>query len=167
VEHSDTLLTIAEIAVALAGFASLVSIIGRRQNDASSAADSIRLQMMLEVAFRNAAFALLPLPFLQLAPSDPIVWRISSGLYIVATVAYFLLRMRPSDRTGERWHVVSLRILISISVIAALANVLGLGGSNAFSLYLANLLLGLTAAGVTFLSVAASIFGVEQSGDAA
>ncbi len=53
-EHSDTLLTIAELAVALAGFASLVSVIGRRQNNTSRAVDSIRLQMMLEVAFRNA-----------------------------------------------------------------------------------------------------------------
>ena len=162
-EHDDTLLTIAEIAIALAGFASLVSVIGRRQNDASRVVDSFRLQMMLEVAFRNAAFALLPLPFLQLAPSDPIVWRIASGLYIVTTVAYFLLRLRPNNRPGERWHSVSILVLLSITVIAGLANVLGLGGANAFSLYLANLLLGLCAAGVSFFSVAASIFRVERS----
>jgi hypothetical protein len=54
-------------------------------------------------------------------------------------------------------------ILLSITVVAGLANVLGLGGSNAFSLYLANLLLGLGAAGVSFLSVAASVFRVERS----
>ena len=162
-EDSDTLLTIAELAIALAGFASLVSVIGRRQDDTSRAADSIRLQMMLEVAFRNAAFALLPLPFLQLAPSDPIVWRIASGLYIVMTVGHFFLRLRPNDRSGERWHSVSMLILLSITVVAGLANVLGLGGSNAFSLYLANLLLGLCAAGVSFLSVAASVFRVERS----
>ena len=162
-EHIDTLLTVAEIAVALAGFASLVSVIGRRRDDTSRATDSIRLQMMLEVAFRNAAFALLPLPFLQLAPSDPIVWRISSGLYIVVIVAHFFLRMRPNDRPRERWLNVSSLILVSITVVAGLANVLGLGGSNAFSLYLANLLLGLAAAGLFFFSVAASIFAVERS----
>ncbi len=161
-EHSDTLLTIAELAVALAGFASLVSVIGRRQSNISHAVDSIRLRMMLEVAFRNAAFALLPLPFLQLAPSDPIVWRISSGLYVVVTVAYFFLRMRPNDRP-RAWLSVSMGILLSITVIVGSANVLGLGGSNAFSLYLANLLLGLAAASLSFLSVAASIFRVEQS----
>ena len=118
---------------------------------------------MLEVAFRNAAFALLPLPFLQLAPSDPIVWRISSGLYIVVIVAHFFLRMRPNDRPRERWLIVSTLILVSITVVAGSANVLGLGGSNAFSLYLTNLLLGLTAAGLFFLSVAASIFRVDPS----
>ena len=162
-DHGDTLLTIAEIAIALAGFASLISVIARRQNDTSQASDSFRLHTMLEVAFRNAAFALLPLPFLQLAPSDPIVWRISSGLYIVITVGHFLLRLRPRDVLGERWLRVSMVILLSISVVVGLANVLGVGGSNAFSLYLANLLLGLCAAGLSFLAVAASVFRVERS----
>ncbi len=134
-----------------------------RAYGASRAGDSIRLQLMLEVAFRNAAFALLPLLFLQLVPSDPIVWRISSGTYIVAIVAHFLLRMRHRPQPQESWFSLSTWILFSISVIVGLANVLGLGGSNAFSLYLANLLLGLAAAGLFFFSVAASVFGVERS----
>ena len=163
VEHRDTLLTIAELAVALAGFASLISVIARRQDDASRAGDSIRLQLMLEVAFRNAAFALLPLLFLQLVPSDPIVWRISSGLYILSIVAHFLLRMRHRPQPQESWFSVSTWILFSISVIVGLANVLGLGGANAFSLFLANLLLGLFSAGLSFLSVATSIFRVDGS----
>jgi hypothetical protein len=162
VEHRDTLLTIAELAVALAGFASLVSVIGGRQNDTSRIVASLRLRGMLEVAFRNAAFALLPLPFLQLAPSDPMVWRISSGLYIVMTVGHFLFRLRHDGPAGEGWLSVARLILLSITVLAGLANVLGLGGSNAFSLYLANLLLGLGAAGLSFMSVAASVFRVER-----
>ncbi len=70
--------------------------------------------------------------------------------------------MRPNDRP-RAWLSVSMGILLSITVIVGSANVLGLGGSNAFSLYLANLLLGLAAASLSFLSVAASIFRVEQS----
>ena len=162
-EHIGTLLTVAELAVALAGFASLVSVIGRRQNDTSREVESMRLQMMLEVAFRNAAFAVLPLPFLQLAPSDPIVWRISSGLYIVVIGARFLLRVTLQRRIRKRWLTVSTLILVSITGVAGLANVLGLGGSNAFSLYLANLLLGLASAALFFLSVATSIFRVDRS----
>jgi hypothetical protein len=163
VEHKDTLLTIAEIAVALAGFASLVSVIGGRQNDASRVFASLRLRVMLEVAFRNAAFALLPLPFLQLAPSDPMVWRISSGLYVVVAVGHTFLRWRRNTSTGEGWLNVPSWILLSISVVVGLANVLGMGGLNAFSLYLANLLLGLCAAGLSFLSVADSVFHGERS----
>ena len=161
-EHRDTLLTIAEIAVALAGFASLVSVIGGRQNDTSRVIASLRLRTMLEVAFRNTFFALLPLPFLQLAPSDPILWRLSSGLYIAFTIAYFLVRLRQNEPTGEGWLRVSTRILFAITILAGGANVLGFGGANAFSLYLANLLLGLCVAGLYFVSVSASVFGIEQ-----
>ena len=39
-EHRDTLLTIAEIAVALAGFASIVTVIARRADDRSRTADA-------------------------------------------------------------------------------------------------------------------------------
>ena len=161
-EHRETLLTIAELAVALAGFASLVSVIGGRPNDASRVSASLRLRAMLEIALRNAAFALLPLPFLQFAPSDPVVWRISSGVYVAATAGHFLLRLRSTDPPGESWHSVSNRILFSITVLVGLANVFGFGGSNAFSLYLANLLLGLGAAGLSFISVATSVFGSEH-----
>jgi hypothetical protein len=162
VVHIGTLLTLAERAVALAGFASPVSVIGRRQNDTSREVESMRLQMMLEVAFRNAAFAVLPLPFLQLAPSGPIVWRISSGLYIVVIGAHFLVRVTLQRRIRERWLTVSTLILVSITGVAGLANVLGLGGSNAFSLYLANVLLGLASAALFFWSVATSIFRVDR-----
>jgi len=166
-EHRETLLTIAEIAVALAGFASLVSVIGGRRNDASRVSASLRLRAMLEIALRNAAFALLPLPFLQYAPSDPVVWRVSSGVYIAATAGHYLLRLRSSAAPGEGWHRVSNLILFSITVLVGLANVFGLGGSNAFSLYLANLLLGLGAAGISFISVTTSVFGIEGEGPAA
>jgi hypothetical protein len=104
----------------------------------------------------------LPLPFLQLAPSDPILWRISSGLYIATTIGYFFLRLRENESTRERWLSLSTRILFSITILAGLANVLGLGGANAFSLYLANLLLGLWVAGLYFVSVSASVFGIER-----
>ena len=43
-----------------------------------------------------------------------------------------------------------------MTTIASVANVLGLGGANAFSLYLASLLFGLSVAGLAFLSVVAS-----------
>ncbi len=160
-EHSDTLLTIAELAVALAGFASLVSVIGGRRNETLRVVASLRLRLMLEVALRNAAFAVLPLPFLQLAPSDPMVWRISSGLYIAMTLGHFFLRLRHKSPPGQSWHRVSTGILLSITVAVGLANVFGMGGSNAFSLYLANLLLGLGAAGLSFISVSDSVFRVE------
>ena len=155
-EHRDTLLTIAEIAVALAGFASIVSVIARRADGRSRIADAARLRMMLEVALRNAGFAVLPLPFLQLAPSDPVVWRISSGFYLVVALVYGVIRLRSQRGLNPRWFTTSVQVLLAMTAVASLANVLGLGGASAFSLYLASLLIGLSVAGLAFLSVVVS-----------
>ena len=155
-EYRDTLLTIAEIAVALAGFASIVTVVAHRADNRSRIADVARLRLMLEVALRNAGFAVLPLPFLQLAPSDPAVWRISSGLYLVAALVHGVIRLRSQGDLSPRWFTISVQVLLAMTAIASLANVLGLGGASAFSLYLASLLIGLSVAGLAFLTVVVS-----------
>ena len=162
-EPGDTLLTIAEIAIALAGFASLISVIGRRPSDTARATGSLRLRLMLEVSFRNAAFALLPLPFVGISPSDPMLWRIFSGLYLVVTTIHVAKRLRTGDADSERLLAFPSLVLFGVTVLASVANVLGLGGSHAFSLYLTNILLGLGSGGVMFLSVAATVFDVDRS----
>jgi len=162
VEHRDTLLTLAEIAVALAGFTGIVGVLGRRAQDPTRAISWLRLRAMLEVALRNAAFAVLPIPFLGLVPSETIVWRVASGAYFVAVVVYILLRRRSEGpTTGGLALSRPLLVLLPISLVACIANVLGLGGSNAFSLYLLSLVLGLVTAGMLFLSVAATFFNDE------
>lgn len=60
----ERLSLVAELAIALAGFASIVAIIGRRQGRDSPAIDAIRLQWMLGLSLFTTACALLPsLPF--------------------------------------------------------------------------------------------------------
>ena len=161
-EHRDTLLTIAEIAVALAGFTGIVGILGRRAQDSTRAISWLRLRAMLEVALRNAAFAVLPIPFLDLVPSETIVWRVASGTYFLAVVLHILIRRRSeSSTTGGLALSGPFLVLLPISLLACVANVLGLGGPNAFSLYLLSLVLGLVTAGMLFLSVAATFFNDE------
>jgi hypothetical protein len=121
---------------------------------------------MLEMALRYAAFALVPLPFLQSAPADPLVWRVSSGLYLVSTALYATLsikRARAHEGIGDQRGAISAVMGFTfISVLVNVANVFGLGGPNAFSLYLGALVLGLASAGLLFLSVAASVFRPER-----
>jgi hypothetical protein len=162
-EHRDTLLGIAEIAVALAGFASIVSVIAQRADEESRIADSYRLRLMLEVALRNAAFAVLPLPLLQIVPSDPVLWRIANGLYVVVALVHGVIRMRTQQGAGPPWFTRSTYVLLTMTTVASVANVLGLGGANAFSLYLASLIFGLSASGLAFLAVAASALGFAKS----
>lgn len=161
-EHRDTLLTLAEIAVALAGFTGIVGVLGRREDDAARALTWMRLRAMLEVALRNAAFAVLPLPFLGLVDSETTIWRFASGAYFVTVLVYIYLRRRASG--GE---VIStpLMALLPISLLACVANVFGLAGPHAFSLYLLSLILGLVTAGMLFISVAASLFQDGEGGE--
>jgi hypothetical protein len=144
VDHSGTLLTIAELGIALAGFATLATAIARRQ-DGQSPVLGPRLIQMLEVALRNVAFAVLPLPFLAWFSSDPTLWRACSGLYLGTVWAHGYFRLRGSG------------------LFVGIANVIGLAGSNAFSLYIANLMLGLGASGLTFLSVAKGVLRMERA----
>ena len=162
-QHSDTLLTIAELAVALAGFASLVSVIGGRRDKVSRGQNQSRLQWMLELGLRNAAFAVIPLPFVEAGYSDPTIWRSMSGLYILAMIGhFFLLRQRHQGRQlllgASRSLGISSAGLFTISAAVSILNVFGMGGSNAFSLYIASLVLGLGYAGLLFVSVASSVF---------
>ena len=161
-EHRDTLLTLAEIAVALAGFTGIVGVLGRRAQDPTRAISWFRLRAMLEIALRNAAFAVLPIPFLDLVSPETVVWRVASGAYFLAVIAYILLRRRSESATTVGQTLGSpFLVLLPISLFACIANVLGLAGPNAVSLYLLSLVLGLVTAGMLFLSVAATFFNEE------
>ncbi len=161
-DHSDTLLTIAELGIALAGFATLATAIVRRQ-DGQTPALGLRLILMLEVALRNVGFAVLPLPFLASFSSDPNLWRVGSGLYVVTVWAHGYFRILGSGFMAESWFGISNWALIAITSLVAIVNIFGLAGSNAFSLYIANLLLGLGASGLTFISVAKGVLRVERA----
>jgi hypothetical protein len=163
VDHRDTLLTLAEIAVALAGFTGIVGVLGQKGGGRSRELTWLRLRTMLEVALRNAAFALLPLPFLGLASSETVVWRVASGTYLVTVLVYICFRRQGAVVSAGQALTLPFLSLLPISLLACGANVLGLGGAHAFSLYLLSLILGLVTAGALFMSVAASLFSdVEE-----
>lgn len=73
-EHSETLLTLAELAVALVGFSSLVTVLDRHPGPASRVQVRSRYQMMMEIGSRNAGFAVIPIPLLATGHSGPTLW---------------------------------------------------------------------------------------------
>jgi hypothetical protein len=162
-EHRDTLLTVAELAIALAGFASIVSVIAQRSEEPTNNRDAYRLRVMLEVALRNAAFAVLPLPFLSAFPSDPMLWRVASGVYLASALLYATFRLQTIREVGPAWVSRSSQILLVGTVSVSLANMAGLGGAHAFSLYLAALLAGLSVSGLSFMAVAVSALGLAEN----
>lgn len=59
-EPTDVLGTVAEIAVAFAGFSGLVATLGRREQGALFTEDRVRLAVLLGASLSTTAFALLP-----------------------------------------------------------------------------------------------------------
>lgn len=89
-DQADNLRTIAEVAIALAGFTGVVLVLGQRSVGTWSAAETSAIRVLLESSIGAAFFALFPAIVVS-SFSDPIGgWRLSAGLltlYHVAAIA--------------------------------------------------------------------------------
>jgi hypothetical protein len=95
---ADFFLTIAELAVALAGFGSLASLIGRQSGPESAAVDAGRLRGMLERSLTLMILSILPISLTRFELSSDIVWGVCGALFAVAAPLLFWLpirRLRP------------------------------------------------------------------------
>ena len=153
--HSDILIVVAECGVALAGFASLISVFG----SSNQTLDFTRLLGMVKYGLTAAAFSLLPFAPFSLGASDSVVWRASGVLFFaVHTTAIVrawvqLARLR---RTGAiklirasyfTYPAGVLSILLILAAIVVPDSVLAAG------LYVCALLVVLSSAGVLFVSL--------------
>ncbi len=101
-QDSDLLLTIAEVAVAFAGFASLVSILGQRSSQDDLYVSSVRMRAMVLYSLLVVAFSLSPFVFNRYGLQDETVWRVSSALFAIAVVAVEVWLIRRVVRLHER-----------------------------------------------------------------
>ena len=81
-EYFETLVGIAELAVALAGFSGVVVVFGSRTEGAWHPGDKLRLGFLIESSLTAAGFALLALLLLYTFPESPgISWKSVSVLW--------------------------------------------------------------------------------------
>ena len=81
-DFSETLVGIAEIAVALAGFTGVVVVFGSRSHGSWHPGDRLRLSFLLESSLTAGGFALLTLVLLQVFPQPASVpWTTASILW--------------------------------------------------------------------------------------
>jgi hypothetical protein len=154
-DPSDVLLTFAEVAVAFAGFASIVAIFQRGQSESY---DLFRFWMMLEFSLAALFFALLPFPLLFLSLEPTTVWRVSSAVMVLyigghqATVARMRMRGDPVIRSSLTASISALAITAySIILISQAVNVLGVPFGTGFGLFLLGLFVLLFSAGANFV----------------
>ena len=132
--ESDTLLTVAEVAVAFAGFASLVSILGRGTSADDPRVLSLRMRAMLLTSLLVVAFSLIPVIMDSYGVQARLTWTVTSLVLLVASLTYYrwLLRgvvtlgragLTPS-RLQRRIIIPTLLITLAVVSLLLLANVL-------------------------------------------
>jgi hypothetical protein len=108
--EESSLIVIAEIAAALAGFSGIAATFGRRHERPWSRLERARLTNLLNHSGIALFAALVPLVFAQLEGFTPKLWRISSLLWAVFASIGIGVRLRwivsqDSTTTGRFSHI--------------------------------------------------------------
>jgi len=154
VEESETLRTLAEVAVALTGFTGIVAVLGRRAGGEWAPLEMLRLRMLLETSLGVLFLSLLPLVMQTLRPSEQSLWRVSNGLECLVYLGGLLLlclrvsKLEPSQWPPEEKWLTAALVPLSLVILGLEAGfalgILTAYGSFAYLLGLA-FLLGLAA----------------------
>ena len=155
-EASDTLLTLAEISLGLAGFAGIVVVFGRGPG-ALPPADSLRLVALVGASFGTLFLSLIPIALGFVGVAEPELWQWSSAMMIALVVPAHLLAFsrirRDAAEIFEVLPVFMLPIGASFFVanwVAQILNVLGTAWVPSFGVYLFGLILYLLFAAFQF-----------------
>ena len=121
-DESDILLTIAEVGVALAGFASLAAVLGRRDKHTDPLVNAIRLRGLLDAGLSAMLLAFIGVLFLKIGGPSNWVWRAASafGLLFVSTVGLAAFR-----REKLRRHLPGFRRVASVIMFSMVASTFG------------------------------------------
>ncbi|HVP27798.1 MAG TPA: hypothetical protein VMW35_01380 [Myxococcota bacterium] len=124
-ERADVLLTIAQIALALAGFSGLVTLLGRPSARGGEELNQIRFRSMVELSLLLAAFALFPFLPGPIGLDEPASWRLSSGVYAAASAVFAAHSVRRNRRRMGRVLVAGATTAILFVTLALQASLLG------------------------------------------
>jgi hypothetical protein len=162
----DILLSIAEIAVAFAGFAAIAGVIGNRQT-ASEHHDFERLRGVVVASIVVVVAALVPIVLWRFGLADESVWRLASGIALIINLLGLVQVVRGGTRSGlistDRFYTRIAYMIEAPIQLTVIANVLSLSPEHLAALYLAFLVLLLCQAAVVFIGLLASLFDQPSS----
>jgi len=151
----EALLTTAEVAVAFAGFASVVTVFRRREDGDWPAPDVVRFQLMITTSLSAVLLAMLPFAFRFFGAGEATVWASCSGIFAVYMTAVLVLVARRSlplvSNVGLSPVVSWLSLVGGVSVIALqFLNAASVGFDRELGPYYVGLLYLLILSGVSF-----------------
>jgi hypothetical protein len=156
--EQDVLLLLAEISVAILGFAGVMAVIGRPRDAVAKA----KGKALVAGAAGITVFSILPMLLAFTEVRIELIWRISSGLVVLWSVLYYLINRRdvPLAMSSR-----SLQIIVAGDGLALLVLAASAGGYPLFSPsfpYLATLVWFLTHQLVFFVQSMAELWGAAS-----
>jgi hypothetical protein len=121
VSDSDLLQTIAEIAIALAGFSGVVAFLGQRARGEWRSVDLFRFNQLLGSSFAALMFSFSPILLFRMGVSEPTAWRWSSGFIAAYLAAAVLLSNRGIRHLpgGQRDEIIPWVLTLILVIMAA------------------------------------------------
>ena len=163
---AEFLFVIAEVAVAFAGFASIVAVLGQRTTRDHPLIDAFRLRGLLECSLAVVAFSLLPYVLVRISPNELLAWRLSSGLFAVVgallMLSILLRRRAVADLPVPAVLRIAVLLLHTTPLPALLLISLGVVVEGAAGLYLLCLVSYLLAGGIAFFRVMVSFIAAVR-----
>ncbi len=165
-QDAEFLFIVAEVAVAFAGFASIVAVLGQRSTRDHPLLDASRLRGLLECSLVVVAFSLFPYVATRFFVDDSVAWRLSSGLFaaVALRVTVGMLTRRRQFAGIPVSHGIRVTILalyvapfLPLLLIAA-----GFISERGPATYLLCLLIYLFAAGFAFFRVMISFIAAVR-----
>jgi len=169
-ETTDTLLTIAEIAVAFAGFAGIASVLGRRHPTVDPRVNALRLHNLVDVGLGVVFLALMPVVldafFVEFFLQDALAWRVTAAFAFVYAGAMYL---RVNARSVPVQQLIGYDLpgqtrikAIAISGLACALAVIVFPTPYAYALYLLAVGFALSTCGILFLRILNSLLVIEM-----
>jgi hypothetical protein len=111
-----------EVAIAIAGFSGVVAVFGRRSDGLLQAADQLRLQVLLTASAIALLFSIAPFIVLDAGVSEPLFWRVGSGVQGAWWILISIYRLRQARVVGVP-PVIPMRIMVPLVLIVLLSQV--------------------------------------------
>ena len=150
----DTLHTIAEVGIAITGFAGIVAAIRGGADSAPRPSVADPLAILLGASLGTVFFCFVP-EWLHSAIAAPdVVWRVSLGAFGTYRLAYIALILN-AQRGGVAANPVTIwRLLLGVCLgVLQLVGAAGFLSEFQYFLYLSGLLWGLAVASISFYTL--------------
>lgn len=162
--NTETLLSLAEICATFAGFAALVSVLGRgKKRPADAVHDLLRLRLVISSSVSGVAAALIPIGIAGYGIETELAWRLAAFAFLIfdsGVIVSFVRAYTPVRGAfdPDRLAVGLFTALEVLEQISLLAVVLGLSFGNAPALYVTALIANICQAGFIFVRFVGSAF---------